>query len=402
MSEYVMNKETGKIELHFEKADYMALSEDLKSEIKSNFLFSRKSGAWVSRCKFPNLYRAEAVAKKLGLADGGKVGETLSFEEQMQRKAEKAERRAERYDSKAERATEHGMALQKPINDMHGDISFFTQPHINSSAGRAFSRKRERMWAAWERGYEEFKKSEYFKERAEIARATADQTKPTDKGFIDRRIKDAEKTIRAQKKNLEHYNELLEKIEAGEEIKNYRNELITAETINEWIEKAEMIVEDAISKSIYYHECLEAAGGVMFSQDNIKVGYIVNIRRWGNCKVTGTGKVNISYEILTGGAAGLGGKAAYAEIESIVTTDIQISKHPFVTGDTFTVKEWNGKEYAPKEYVVTKITDEKVTIKADGGRAKTLKPRKFGRPGEESWALGITNGLNGTVYKKAE
>ena len=65
MSEYVMNMETQKLELHFEKADYMALSEELKKEIKSNFLFSRKAGAWISRAKFPNLWYAETVAKKI-------------------------------------------------------------------------------------------------------------------------------------------------------------------------------------------------------------------------------------------------------------------------------------------------------------------------------------------------
>lgn len=43
MSEYIMNMETQKLELHFEKADYMALSEELKKEIKSNFLFSCKA-----------------------------------------------------------------------------------------------------------------------------------------------------------------------------------------------------------------------------------------------------------------------------------------------------------------------------------------------------------------------
>ena len=42
--------------------------EDLKKEINSNFLFSRTDNAWVSRAKFPNLWRAEAAAKRLGMA----------------------------------------------------------------------------------------------------------------------------------------------------------------------------------------------------------------------------------------------------------------------------------------------------------------------------------------------
>ena len=37
MSEYIMNMETQKLELYFEKEDYVALPDELKKEIKSNF-----------------------------------------------------------------------------------------------------------------------------------------------------------------------------------------------------------------------------------------------------------------------------------------------------------------------------------------------------------------------------
>ena len=53
MSEYIMNKETGKLELHFDKADYMDLSEELKKEIKSNFLFSPESWRMGKPCEIP-------------------------------------------------------------------------------------------------------------------------------------------------------------------------------------------------------------------------------------------------------------------------------------------------------------------------------------------------------------
>lgn len=401
MSKYIMNKETQKLELHFDKDDYMALPDALKSEIKSNFLFSRKSGAWVSRAKFPNLYRAEAVAKKLGLDNGGKCGETLTFAEQMERKAEKAEARAERYDYKSEKAQNKAEALQKPVNDMHGDVAFFTQPNINSSAGRAFSNRRNKMFKAWERGFDEFKKSEYYAERAEIARKTAAETKPTDKGFIDRRIRDAEKTIRAQKKNLESYREKLEQIEQGKVFKRYNGEIITAETVRKWIEDAELIIENAISKSIYYHECLEEAGGVAFSKDNIKVGYIVKIGKWGNCKVIGTGKVNITFKVM-GIQGGCPLKATYAEIESVVSDTAQIAPHPFKVGDTYTVKVWSDTEHEriDKEYTVTKITEEKVTIKSGTDRAITKKPRRFRNGENYCWAIGVADGIGGTIYKK--
>lgn len=397
MSEYIINKETGKLELHFDKADYLDLPEESKKEIKSNFLFSRKSGAWVSRAKFPNLWRAEQVAKNLGLENGGKVGETLSFREQMERKAERAEARAERYDNRSATAESRAENLQKPINDRHGDISFFTQPNINTSSGRAFSRQRDRMWASWERGFEEFKKSEYYAERAAIARQTAADTKPTDKGFCDRRIKDAEKTIRAQKKNLESYNKYLERIAAGETIKRYNGETVTEEEVRGWIENAEEIIDQAISKSVYYHECLEELGGVAYSKENIKPGYIIKLKRWGRCEVLSTGKVNIKFRILEGGAAGGMLQAAYAEIEEVISAEVpEEIEHPFKVGEKFMVSCWNGEKYAPKEYVITKVTRDKVTLKSGTDRAISRRPRKSWM----GWALGICDGRDGTIYRE--
>ena len=316
MGYYVLNKETLKIELHFEKSEYMALSDAEKGNIKSNFLFSRYAGAWVSRAKFPNTYHAEQVAKSLGLEDQGKTGETITFAEQMERKAEKAERRAERYEVRSTKAEERGEALQKPINDKSGDVAFFTQPNINTSAGRAFNNRRNKMFAAYEKGFDEFRKSEYYAERAEIARQTAAKTKPTDKGFINRRIKDAEKTIRAQKKNLDEYKKKLNDIQSGKVLTRFDNSIITESEIMEWIENAELIIENAISKSIYYHECMDELGGVPYSYDNINIGDIVIIKPWGQCEVVGKGKVNISYKTLSVGGPIL--KANYAEIEKVI------------------------------------------------------------------------------------
>lgn len=393
MSEYIMNKETGKIELHFDKSDYLSLPENLKAEIKSNFLFSRRSGAWISRCKFPNLYRAEEVAKKLGLSDGGKIGDTLSFAEQMERRAEKAEARADRYDYKSYRAEKRGDELQKPIHDMRGDIAFFTQPNINSAAGRAFTNKRQRMFDAYNQGFEEFKKSEYYAERAKAARETANQTKPTDRGFIDRRIKDAEKVIRAQNRNIEHYKTMLEDAESD-------NDTEKMEKINRWIETAEEIIEQSISKSVYYHECLEEVGGVQFSKENIKPGYVVFIKRWGKCKVLSTGKVNFVYKVVDLDRAGVTLKGTYAEIDKIVSTEIpDVPEYPYKVGERYTVDVWSDEscKYEPKEYEITKVTNGKVTLKSGTERAITRTPFDTWM----GWAIRITGGHNGTIYKKA-
>jgi len=387
MSEYIMNKETGKIELHFDKADYLALPEDKKREIKSNFLFSRAAGAWVSRCKFPHLYRPEQVAKSLGLENAGTVGEFLTFEEQQERKQERAEARADRYEYKAEKAQQEGKRLQAPIDRMHGDIAFFTQPNINTSAGRAFTRQRNRMWDAWERGFEEFKKSEYYEQAAAVARTNSQ--KPTDKGFCDRRIKDAEKTIRAQKKNIEHYQARLDKINAGETLTNWKGETLTAADVEGWIEEAEQIIEQAISKIVYYKQCIEEIGGPNYTQADIKPGYIVRIGRREPVKVKSTGPVNFVYETATGFTL----RAAYAEIQEIIKAEEEAKEpHPFKAGETFTIYN--------RVYEIIKATASTVTIKTgDREYRKTPKKRFIPCEGRERWCLAVDSGYMGTIYR---
>ena len=401
MGTYNRNMETGKIEMYFDKSEYMALSEDQKSEIKSNFLFSHRSSAWISRCKFPNLYRAEQVAEKLGLINEGNIGEKLTFEEQQERKAERAERRADRYDYKSDRAAAEGERLQAPINHMHGDIAFFTQPNIDTSAGRAFTRRRDRMWDSYEKGIESFRKSEYYAQKAETARQTAKDTKTHDKGFCQRRIDEASASIRKLTKSIEEYNGYMAMIEKGEKpINKYGWEVnITLESITANIERWEEIREDELSKLAYYDALINEAGGVNFSKDNIKIGYIVKLDKpWkGNVEVVGTGAKNIKYRTNDGFTL----IASYAEISEIVSDQPKEINLPFKVDDEYTIEVWNGESYVPKTYKVTKINGYKVTVKSGTDRAKTITARKAFRSDNE-YILNIGDGRNGYVCKKAE
>lgn len=315
---YVLNRETCKLELHFDKSDYDALSDAQKQSIKSAFLWGRRSSCWISRCKEPNLWRAEQVAKALGLTDAGKTGERLSFAEQQERKAEKAEHRAERFEASADRAAARGEALQKPINDMRGDVAFFTQPNINSSAGRAFTRQRERMFAAYEAGFKKFNKSVYYRERAATARDTAAQKGLQDKGFIGRRIAECESSLRKLKKNVDQYESTRQRIEQGAQLTRYNGEPLSLDTVNEWIETTLDRMEAQLDKLGYYQDALDALGGVEFSQDNIKPGYIVEVKHFGACRVVSAGPKNITYQP---GVNGVVLTAAYAEIGGIVKTE---------------------------------------------------------------------------------
>lgn len=90
MKQVIFNRETLKIELHFDKADYTVLSDDEKARVKSAFLWSKRGGCWVSRAKEPNLYEAKRIARDLGFGDVEKVGERLTFAEQVERDRERA------------------------------------------------------------------------------------------------------------------------------------------------------------------------------------------------------------------------------------------------------------------------------------------------------------------------
>lgn len=319
---FVVNLETGKLELHFDKATYDALPEEKRQYIKRCFLWGRRSHCWISRCKEPNLYSARSCAESLGLYDAGKTGERVSFARQMERKAERAERRADRYEDHAEAATQRGEALQKPIHDMHGDIAFFTQPNINTSAGRAFTRRRERMWQSFERGFEEFRESDYWQDRAAAARRTADQAELKDKGFIMRRIKERESDIRKLRKSVEHYEGYIQALDAGEtprdaygwEIKQTREQLQSQ--IEAWLDR----LEAKLDELGYYQDALDALGGVAFSKKNLKKGdLLILTRNYGVVRFLRGGPQNFTYEFTAphmkyANGEPMQGQAAYAEI----------------------------------------------------------------------------------------
>ena len=393
---YVVNLETGKLELHFEKETYQALTEDQKKEIKSNFLWGRNSGCWISRAKEPNLTWARRVAVSLGLEDAGKEGERLSFAEQMERKAERAERRADRYENRADAAERKGEALQAPINEMHGDIAFFTQPNINTSAGRAFTNRRNKMFAAFERGFDEFRKSAYWSDRAKTARAMAAQKELKDKAFVSRRIKERESDIRKMKKGIEEQERVISMIESGETVTNWRGEPVQIEAarsnLEYWLDRLEVKLDELG----FYQDCLAELGGVSFSRENIKPGYIVRVQRWGVGEVISTGPKNCT--VKTGDFPLT---HSYAEILEIVkATEAAQEAHPYKVGESITCTRWNkeNRKSEKVEYKIIRATDKTITLQAGEEKPITRKPRRLDF-GNRDWCVSITD-YNDSIWRK--
>ena len=408
MKSYIFNLETTKIELHFEKSEYAALTAEQKADLKSAFLWSRTGSCWVSRAKEPNLWRAKQVAAKLGFTEEQREGERLSFSEQVERQAERAERRAERYEQYAENAASRGASLQAPLNRMHGDIAFFTQPIIVGHAGsQAFARQRERMFAQYEKGFEEYRKSGYFQDRAKTARATADGAKYRDVAYLVRRIKECKKEIRARKKNIVHYEEILSAIENGEKKKRMDGTPVTAEIVTGWIEHEFELIEKAIDKQAFLEACVDQCGGIQFSRDNVKIGYHVRVKKFGLAEVVGAGPQNITYRILTGGAKGMVLTAAYAEITEIVQATEQTETHPFTVGERFTTEQYIQEDGSRKwsrvriTYEIVKASSKTIQLKPidRDGTVITRKPRKSYNG---DWCFSIDDSYTNTFHKAAK
>jgi hypothetical protein len=362
---YIFNLETLKIELHFEKAEYDALSPAQKAEIKSNFLWSRHSKAWVSRCKEPNLYRARRVAESLGFTQEQRQGERLSFAEQVDRQVERAESRAARFEDYAANAEKRAEELQKEFNSHRGDIAFFTQPIISGHSGsQAFARQRQRIYDRYNKGFEEYRKSEYFRDRAATAQNTADMKKFKDPVYLDNRIKECKKNIRAMEKNIIQYEKMLYSLENHTEEKpSPYHDRYTQEQVSNWLEDQLERLEAEIDKQGYMENCLDKIGGIRFSKKNIKPGYIVNIR--GRCcEIISAGSVNIQYKILEGGAAGMVLTAPYAAIAEIIEAKEPAKAelvNPFKEGDIL-CKHRPGDDSIYRAYQVVKVTKTGVKI----------------------------------------
>ena len=400
MKTYIFNLETKKIELHFEKAEYLALSETEKKDLKSNFLWSSKAGGWVSRAIEPNLWKAKQVAKALGFTEEERSGERLSFAEQVERKAERAEERAERYEKYAENAEKRGKALCSDLESKRDDIAFFTQPIINSSSGRAFANYRERLYKRFDSGMDEYRKSAYFADKAAILRCSANNEKYKDLGYLDRRIKECEKEIRARFRNIEEYEKQIKKLKNGETIKTYTGEIVTIEQIESRINYQLELIEVAEDKLAYLKNLYEEYGGGRFSQENIKVGYIVKINKYrkAKVKVVGTGKVNFTYRTNIDGIIL---QASYAEILEIVSETEEKEKHPFMVGEKFTVPVWTNLKYVQTEFEIISVTDSSVKLQSSaGGKPIIRRPSKIQWKDNE-WRLTIVDNYNGTVYKIA-
>ncbi len=367
---YIHNLETGKIELHFEKSEYLALTAEQKQELKRFFLFAKSIPAWVSRGTKDH-YWAIKTAKKLGFEGKEITGERLSYEEQLNRKAEKAENRAERYLEYASNAEQRGKNMQKELESHRGDIAFFTQPIISGHSGsQSFGNRRQKIFDRYFKGFEEYKKSEYFRDKAATAEETASKKQLDDPVYLDNRIRECVSTIKKIEKNIILYEDILHKKENNLPIESSFYDNKTAEQVQEWIDESLDKIEWHMDKQAFLENCMdeirvkrEETGKKLYSQNDIKPGYLVKIRgRWE--KVI---KVNKTTVQTQSSVSVLQLKYPYAEIQDMKipedwTEQKEELKNPFQIGDILT-KNRPADNSPYMAYQVIKTTNKTVTVR---------------------------------------
>jgi len=261
MNTYQKNLTTGKIEMYFAKADYLALSVEKKKEIKSNFLWSNYNSCWVSRSK-NNTHWAEEVAKSLNLTFQGETGEKLSFATQVEREQERAAERAERMEARAEKAHQEGQAAYNRAHEI-GRMIPFGQPILvgHHSEGR-HRRDLEKIDNAMRKSCEGSKKAEYYENRAGVAEYTANGAKFKNVNYLLNRIAECKVELRAIERGLAG-NDLYSR-ETGEKLPDGTQ--ISEERKN----KLETKKAEETEKLDFFNVKLQEIGGGQMTAERLK------------------------------------------------------------------------------------------------------------------------------------
>lgn len=201
---FIVNSER-KLEVYFNYDKYKNLPEAEKKFIKSNFLWSRGKGAWISKASHPSQvqYLSNRLINELKLHSKGRE-KRMTFQEELDKKRSKSEYKAKVYDRRAKSAEARGDALQKEYLKLATDWSWLTQPILRGHKGsEAFGKQRQRIIDRYSKGFEEFDKAKYYQTAKKLAEDSLEHPELKNIDYIRKQIKDIEKTIKTYTGYLE-------------------------------------------------------------------------------------------------------------------------------------------------------------------------------------------------------
>jgi hypothetical protein len=268
--QYIINSDR-KAELYIGYDKYKALPDNVRKDIKSYFLFSRPKGAWISKGGYNN-YSVIRIIDELKIPLGGRE-ERKTFEEKQSGKIEKAVHRIDRFEKYSTNASKRAEQLQSEFNRLRKDWSWLTQPIIRGHSGsERFGRQKEKVLNRYDKGFEEYRKSDYFKGRAETARNTAEQNKLRDAVYLSNKIKEANQTIKKVSSWVEKYQGR----DNSNLIKQYGEE-----KVNNWIMDGLEKLQEGFEKLAFFSahlDSLKSSGRTVYDKETLQNAKFVKIR----------------------------------------------------------------------------------------------------------------------------
>jgi len=201
---FIRNLEDDKLEMHFTKEEYQAMSHDKKAFVKSNFRFAPSVPCWRSMRKLDNIgkYLLQMLSS-YGFEDHGTAGEKLSFAEKVEREQEKAAARADYMAEKEAKNEKESTDRYNAAKEISSYIPF-GQPILvgHHSEGR-HRRDLQRIDDNMRKSVEASDKAAYYADRLANAEYTAEGKKFKNAGYLVNRIKECDANIRTYERRLQ-------------------------------------------------------------------------------------------------------------------------------------------------------------------------------------------------------
>lgn len=198
---FVSNLETGKLNIFTTKEFYKSL-EGRDRKVFAMCLWSNNQQCWVSKSKLKNAGYLGTELKRLGFEYRGTVGEKLSFEEQVNREQERAQHRAENAEHRAQKASEESEQTYQRASDMASAIPFGQPILIGHHSEQRDRRYRDKIHNTFGKSFQLQQKAEYYEQKADTAKYTAEGAKFSNPRYLQNRIKECQKNLRTLERYL--------------------------------------------------------------------------------------------------------------------------------------------------------------------------------------------------------
>ncbi|MBB1642784.1 DUF3560 domain-containing protein [Sphingobacterium sp. UME9] len=200
---YIINQETGKLNIYSEKEFFEALPAEQKDTVKRYCLWSGSKTCWISKAKSENAGYLRRQLESMGFIYKETIGEKLSFVQQIQREKEKSESRAERALARAAKSDERSEQLYGQAKSMAGQIPFGQPILIGHHSEKADRNFRDKIHNKFGKAFEEMDKAEFYRKQAERAKKEALGKKFEDPFYLVIRIKECERDLKVCNRRLE-------------------------------------------------------------------------------------------------------------------------------------------------------------------------------------------------------